>query len=756
MTSQMPLLWPIPQEVAWRDDALSLRNAIIVVPAAARDVDLAPARLLADMIADDFGVPLKVASGAAPEGMTPIQVRIAGHRGAGRTPRDLPGDEGYLLSVTSQGALITGRDARGAQHGVATLLQLTERRGEDVVIRGAEIRDWPYKPVRMVHLYLPGAEHLSYARRYLRNFLVRYKFSGLFLELGGGVRLRSRPEIAQGWRRFVEELRAIGDTGPIYGEHVPLGPGRRFAASVHTHLADGLYIEPDDLSRFGDQARSLQLDVVPEMQSLSHAYYLASIYRDIAELPEADFPDTYCPCNPRSYELLFDVMAAYIELMKCRSVHIGHDEWRAAGLCPKCRERDTGELFGEDVVKIASWLNDRGLGVWMWGDHLVPGHNARRRSRKGDVWYDHPDTMKAAEIIARGAPQITMLNWSWYRGAEEGDRVFTDLGFKQIFGNFDGRRFPEWPARSAPSSVLGAEISSWCAFEDFELGMMHYPEALWSANLLWSGHWPSREDADATVSRLLPQLRDRMRWNWEKPRLWSEAVSPRRMRTIDIRQACNTPLKSDQWDLSNLRLGAQNYEGLPYEVVDPDHNAGNGAVAVERLHEHRSALTHTSLPIAIDGKYASLIFWQVASGEGGHATHAGDGTNYPREAAELLGWYEICFADGLTRCAEVRYGENVGAWDGGHRLLYHAREVPAGTCPDGGELVIWGLEWTNPRPAIPITSVVLKGAGSLPETRYKDGGASDAMPILLGITAIEHPKWEDYRPGKEGKLPGYE
>ena len=25
---------------------------------------------------------------------------------------------------------------------------------------------------------------------------------------------------------------------------------------------------------------------------------------------------------------------------------------------------------------------------------------------------------------------------------------------------------------------------------------------------------------------------------------------------------------------------------------------------------------------------------------------------------------------------------------------------------------------------------------------------------LFGITGIEHPKWEDYRPGMEGKLPG--
>jgi hexosaminidase len=211
------------------------------------------------------------------------------------------------------------------------MMQLAERRGLEVVLPGVEIRDWPCKPTRMVHLFLPGVDHLGYARRYLRDFLLRYKFNGLFVELGGGVRLHGRQEISLGWRRFVEQLRAIGDTVPAYGEHVPLGPERRFAASIHTHLADGGHIEPDDLARLAGWARGLDLDFVPEVQSLSHAYYLACVYPEIAELREADFPDTYCPCNPRSYEILFDVMSAFVDLTKPRSVHIGHDvyaKWR--------------------------------------------------------------------------------------------------------------------------------------------------------------------------------------------------------------------------------------------------------------------------------------------------------------------------------------------------------------------------------------------------------------------------------------------
>ncbi|UCC69011.1 MAG: family 20 glycosylhydrolase, partial [Armatimonadota bacterium] len=611
MSTAVKTLWPVPQELRWREDVLALSRAALVVPAQAKEELVGVARLFADMVMDEFGLAAPVARGETPEGKIPIRLRIAGQRGSGRTARDLPGEEGYLLRVTAEGGELVGRDARGAQHGVATLVQLAERRGEEVVVRGVEVRDWPYKPVRMAHLYLPGVDHLGYARRYLREALVRYKFNGLFVELGGGVRLPNRPEIALGWRRFVEELRAIGDTVPIYGEHTPLGPKRRFAASVHTHLADGGYIEPDDLTRLAEWARGLNLDLVPEVQSLAHAYYLACAHPEIAELAEADFPDTYCPCNPRSYEILFDVMSAYIELTKCGSVHIGHDEWRAAGLCPKCRGRDTGELFGEDVVKISSWLGERGLGVWMWGDHLVPKHNARRRSHdSGKVWYDHPDTEAAARIIAEGAPGITMLNWSWWLGREDSDRVLADLGFKQIYGNFGYYqldRFEDWEGRSAEASVLGAEVSSWCAWNDYELGLAHYPQMPHVANMLWSNRPPRGAADHAAAARELTKLRDRMRRGWEEPRLWSVAAAGERKHVISIREACNAPLRGEGWDLTGLRSGRGEHAGVPYEVVEPAEDKEPAAVVVERLHKPEAEYPHSAGAIAVGGKYASLI-----------------------------------------------------------------------------------------------------------------------------------------------------
>jgi hypothetical protein len=343
-----------------------------------------------------------------------------------------------------------------------------------------------------------------------------------------------------------------------------------------------------------------------------------------------------------------------------------------------------------------------------------------------------------------------VLNWSWWGDVATTDQYYTDLGFKQIYGNLDllgpdagggsdaaGRKlYEEWSVRSAAPGVLGGETSSWSTWGDFGLGRLHYPSALHTANLLWSSELPPREQADAAVAHELPRLRDRMQSLPVTHRVWSVATPAASKHPISIRPACNAPLSGGDWDLSGLRPGRQEHDGLPLEIVDPAQHNGLGAVVVARAGAGSEAA-----PIPVGGAYASLIFWQVAT-ESGDRPIPPYNTAYPREGAELLGWYEVRYADGLVGSAEIRYGENLRAWNEGHALPYHAHEVTAGRRADGSPLVIWGLEWTNPRPSIPIASVTLRGARPSPETR-RQGHVSQARPLLLGITAVELPKLED-------------
>src|SRR5258706_16439277 len=87
-------IWPIPQEARYGEDRLLLRDAVIVVPAGDARAQY-PGRLLAELLADHFGVALSVVTDAAPDGRTPIVVgeatsAVVAARCPGRRPRGPP------------------------------------------------------------------------------------------------------------------------------------------------------------------------------------------------------------------------------------------------------------------------------------------------------------------------------------------------------------------------------------------------------------------------------------------------------------------------------------------------------------------------------------------------------------------------------------------------------------------------------------------------------------------------------------------
>jgi hypothetical protein len=473
-------------------------------------------------------------------------------------------------------------------------------------------------------------------------------------------------------------------------------------------------------------AEDYGLEIVPEIQGLSHSYYIASSRRDLAEVPDMPWPDSYCPSNPESYKVLFDLMDETLDVLRPKRVHIGHDEWRAGAFCPRCRGKDPGQLYAEDVLRIRRHLAEKGIEVWMWGDHFVDGHNrfGKSWSEGTAVRYERPDTASARGRIAAEASDIHILNWS----GEEGDRTFNKIGWPFIIGNFEGSQERDWAGRVARSGLLGGEVSSWGAMEEFQLGKLQIPEALFSIGLLWSTPAPKREEAFERVARLLPQVRGHLAG--QPPP--SFGADPMRFEVLDIGSAFNHPPRGEGWDLTGLKAGEGYSEGLPYAVADPARRGGRSCAVVTRDPGSESSVVE--IPIA--GRWASLVFLQSATAAGRPTIHAGDATHFPRESSELLGFYEIRFADGLVAAHEIRYDETVGRWDAGLGLpFYFARSVAAGALPDGRKAVLWASEWPNPRPDVPIVSVRMIGSP----------GPSSAQPILFGITAVEKPRVEDNR-----------
>ena len=101
---------------------------------------------------------------------------------------------------------------------------------------------------------------------------------------------------------------------------------------------------------------------------LSHSDYLLMPHPELAERAEDPYPDTYCPSNPGSYELLFDLLEEVIEVLEPKIVNIGHDEYYSVGLCDKCKNKPAEELLAGDITKIHDFLAERGVKTMMWGD----------------------------------------------------------------------------------------------------------------------------------------------------------------------------------------------------------------------------------------------------------------------------------------------------------------------------------------------------------------------------------------------------
>ena len=134
---------------------------------------------------------------------------------------------------------------------------------------------------------------------------------------------------------------------------------------------DGGYLSQDELRGLIQYCKERGFEVIPEVPSLGHCDYLMMGNPDIAERADDPYPDTYCPSNPKSYQILFDVIDEIIDVFEPSIMNIGHDEYYTIGVCEKCRGKSGADLFSADVNKIADYLAAKNVRTMIWGDKLL-------------------------------------------------------------------------------------------------------------------------------------------------------------------------------------------------------------------------------------------------------------------------------------------------------------------------------------------------------------------------------------------------
>ncbi len=717
----LPIVYPEPQEMTRLAGRFPLdEQVVVVVPKEPSAEDLSLARMFVAEMSDHYGLALRIERLSS----VPASARVV-LIGSITNPlvkdyctwnqlpitKDDPGPEGYILRVGEKVVLVAGSDDPGAFYGLQSLRQLVKK-DPTLDVPAVMVRDWPHKSFRGIKLYLPGHENLPFFKRFLRDFMALYKYNKVIIEMNAAMRLDRHPELNTGWMELAKDL--------VYSRRDRSeGPRRQYQNSVHHDTADGGILEKDEVADLVRCAAEYHIEVIPEIPSLTHVYFLLTAHRELAEIQEAEWPDTYCPSNPGSYKLLFDVLDEYIDVVKPKLIHAGHDEWRMPwGVCPRCRGKDSRDLYAEDVSKIHAYLASKGVRMGIWGDHLleaVGGKGLVKRTSPAGYRYEIPGALRPEQVKERIPKDILIFNWFWNddepEGGEANDLSLADWGFDQVYGNFTPE-IRNYGRRSNRSGVLGGAPSAWVGTTEYNFGKDLVYDFVGSASLLWSRQSPPPEQLAQIVQQRIPEIRRSFR-GAALPSEDGEPVTAVKLTSLRTSSAKLTSAIGLHFKSGRLESVGRGFELAANVIASPP----------------------TEEPIPIGEDAGSLIFLHAsekpANNQPGHRYIY----NFP-DTADLLGWYEVVYEDGFVATVPIRYGENILAWDWNRSrkaYCYRADPVNCGT-GKAGTATFFAFEWANPRFGKPIKEVRLKGSHGFKDTRGRVIPDNVVVLAALSIT----------------------
>ena len=325
--------------------------------------------------------------------------------------KPLKGDpEEYVLAL-GEDSFIYASDPQGFLRAASTLMQMNADGG----LKRTFIYDYPACSVRGYRVYMPGRETFEDFKKMI-DFIVYYKYNKIILEIGGAMEYKRHPKINEKWIEFCKEC------GRFCGRVDEIQNGYHWDKnSIHYENGDGSYLTQDECREIIAYCEARGIEIIPECPSLSHTDYICLAYPEIAERQDDPYPDTYCPSNPRSYEIMFDVLDEVIEVFKPKTINIGHDEFYSVGVCDKCKGKSNSSIYADDVKKISEYLASKGIGTMMWGEKLLKARFPDGRKIGGwyephdcnGVWHQIPPMYDCADKMPKG---VTYLHWYWEFG----------------------------------------------------------------------------------------------------------------------------------------------------------------------------------------------------------------------------------------------------------------------------------------------------------------------------------------------------
>jgi hexosaminidase len=363
-------LIPMPREVHVATDQALTRGIRVVCKGCGADPEdqFAADELMATLqarhipMADVGGLEIELA-------------RLSSHPVADFTDEMKP--EGYVITTTSTGLIVTGSSSAGLFYGAQTVKQLIEGSGADAVLHEANIRDWPAMKYRGLDddLSRGPITTLEFQKRLIRT-LAAYKINIYSPYFEHTQQYASNPLMAP--------------------------PGSVTAAEVEELVA---------------YARPYHITIVPEQEAFGHLHHNLTWeqYQPLAETPHGE---VLAPGQPGSLTLITQMFNELAAIYPGPFLHIGADETQDLGLGQTKADVDARGLapvYLDFLQRIDTALAPLHRKLLFWGD----------------IAQDAPDLLKTVPQSFKDS--TIAISWVYSVQPQGYDRFltpFTQAGFE--------------------------------------------------------------------------------------------------------------------------------------------------------------------------------------------------------------------------------------------------------------------------------------------------------------------------------------
>ncbi len=695
-------IYPVPKDLKKLEGRLRFRDRVRVAAVGLADEDVErTVGMFAREMQGYYGREIVTGSDAPEADVVAALLRSAQPLPEGFLPKTMTGridelgEEGYLLRVTADRAVVAALSPRGVYYGLQSLLAAID----DVTVVPAEaaapcceIVDYPSLAFRGVSIPNPTARwahpndawiDVRFFNDYVFRGMARQKLNKLVFIIGEGMEFDSHPELRapQAWSK--DELRALIDF-----------------------------------------ARDNYIEVIPLVTVLGHANWFAIRHPELKE-PGHD-PNIACVRLPETNQLIADVFDEVIELFQPKTFHIGMDEcwWKTLSLpeeerCPRCTGH-WADIVAEQAAFFRNYLAERGIRAMMWGDMLLPEHN-------GGAPYH------AARALERIPKDMMIANWSWSLAPDSSKR-FRDVGLDVVQSNSRGVSRDQRPYLVGNLQGIWSK-TSWLT-DTYYKGSVNYSYLSLPQSAEFSWNIDPRLSAERGFdwSMLDERAESILRRMSQKPSpLASGEQTP-----IDLSSACNIsthgadPPSPERWfgmppgrDLSQLPRGDVTVGRTRFYRPEPDEEDAFDAIALTEDGQE------VSIPV---GQPAAEIRLLVTCHVPEDQREAFITQFHRKEAIRgvPIGTATFELADGTTDELPLLYAYNVLPWDRQESPPYLFGSLGALAVPLAGEPAeeappptarVFVLQWVNPKVGENVERVTLR------KTR------TEAEVVVLAVTA---------------------